>query len=63
MNRGAWWAAVHGVRKSPTGLKRLSPHPCPTLWEDAPQVWRRSLGRVGRVSDHAPAPTPYPPPR
>ena len=24
MNRGAWRATVHGVAKSPTGLKRLS---------------------------------------
>ena len=26
MNRGAWWAAVHGVAKSRTGLKQLSTH-------------------------------------
>ena len=24
MDRGAWWAMVHAVRKSPTQLKRLS---------------------------------------
>ena len=24
MDRGAWWAAVYGVAKSRTGLKRLS---------------------------------------
>ena len=24
MDRGAWWAAVHGVAQSPTLLKRLS---------------------------------------
>ena len=24
MDRGAWWAIVHGVTKSRTGLKRLS---------------------------------------
>ena len=24
MDRGAWWAAVHGVAKSGTGLQRLS---------------------------------------
>ena len=23
MDRGAWWATVRGVAKSPTGLKRL----------------------------------------
>ena len=25
MDRGAWWAAVHRVTQSQTGLKRLSP--------------------------------------
>ena len=28
MDRGAWWAAVHGVTKSRTWLKRLSMHAC-----------------------------------
>ena len=26
MDRGAWWAAVHGVKKSATRQKRLSSH-------------------------------------
>ena len=26
MDRGAWWATVHGIKKSRTGLKRLSTH-------------------------------------
>ena len=26
MDRGAWWAMVHRVSKSPTRLKRLSRH-------------------------------------
>ena len=26
MDRGAWWAAVHGVTKNRTWLKRLSMH-------------------------------------
>ena len=26
MDRGAWWATVHGVAKSQTQLKRLSTH-------------------------------------
>ena len=26
MDRGAWWAAVHGVAQSRTQLKRLSMH-------------------------------------
>ena len=28
MDRGAWWAAVHGVAQSRTRLKRLSMHAC-----------------------------------
>ena len=28
MDRGAWWATVHGVSKSQTGLKQLSMHTC-----------------------------------
>ena len=28
MDRGAWWAAVHGVAQSWTQLKRLSMHAC-----------------------------------
>ena len=26
MNRGAWWATVHGLSKSQTRLKRLGTH-------------------------------------
>ena len=28
VDRGAWWAAVHGVAQSQTWLKRLSMHAC-----------------------------------
>ena len=28
MDRGAWWAIVHRVTKSLTGLKRFSTHTC-----------------------------------
>ena len=28
MDRGVWWAAVHGVAESQTQLKRLSTHAC-----------------------------------
>ena len=28
VDRGAWWAAVHGVTQSRTRLKRLSVHAC-----------------------------------
>ena len=28
MDRGAWWAAVHGVERSWTQLKQLSTHVC-----------------------------------
>ena len=31
MDRGAWWATVHGVAKSWTWLKRLSMHTCSWL--------------------------------
>ena len=29
---GAWWATVHGVTKSRTGLKQLSTHACTSSW-------------------------------
>ena len=29
--RGVWWAAVHGVTQSRTGLRQLSTHMCQTL--------------------------------
>ena len=32
MDRGAWWATVHGVAKRRTWLKRLSTHIHMTLW-------------------------------
>ena len=36
-DRGAWWATVHGVAKSRTGLKRPRPHPASSLrWREAP---------------------------
>ena len=28
MDRGAWWAAVHGIAQSRTRLKRLIMHAC-----------------------------------
>ena len=28
VDRGAWWAAVHGVAQSQTQLKQLSMHAC-----------------------------------
>ena len=28
VDRGAWWAAVHGVARSPTRVKQLSMHAC-----------------------------------
>ena len=31
MDKGAWWATVHGVTESQTQLKQLSTHPC-NLW-------------------------------
>ena len=36
MDRGAWWATVHGVAKSHTWLKRLSMHVhCPSIWKES----------------------------
>ena len=32
MDRGAWWATVHGVTKSQTWLKWLSTHACKSPW-------------------------------
>ena len=31
MDRGAWWATVHGVAKCQTPLKQLSTHTCITV--------------------------------
>ena len=31
MDRGAWWATVHGVAQSQTQLKQLSTHACTQL--------------------------------
>ena len=33
VDRGAWWAAVHGVTQSRTQLKRLSMHACKDVIE------------------------------
>ena len=41
MDRGSWWAAVHGVTKSRTGLKRLSSSSSNT----EAGKWAASLGR------------------
>ena len=36
MDRGAWWATVHGVAKNQTRLKRLSTDACsnPGAWKE-----------------------------
>ena len=44
MDRGAWWAIVHGVAKSQTRLKRFSTHTCThakktNIWTNNPRVW------------------------
>ena len=31
VDRGAWWATVHGITKGWTGLKRLSVHTCQVM--------------------------------
>ena len=44
LNRGAWWATVHGVAKSQTRLKRLRMHPRTTTWSKAWRLIKDSLG-------------------
>ena len=38
MDRGDWWATVHGAAKSPTGLKQLNTH-THTHTVKVPVVW------------------------
>ena len=50
MDRGAWWATVHGVAKSRTRLRRLSTHTHMgllklILWKGSPGVGWREDGR------------------
>ena len=48
MDRGAWWAAVHGVAQSRTRLKRLSSsssRSCLCLLGETQRLW---LGVEGR---------------
>ena len=33
MDRGAWWATVHGAAKSQTQLKQLGMQACTVLWK------------------------------
>ena len=35
VDRGAWWATVHGVTKSQARLKRLSTHTVEVFWENS----------------------------
>ena len=52
MDRGAWWAVVHGVAQSQTRLKQLSMHACTGEGNDNPLVflpgesqgWRSLVG-------------------
>ena len=54
VDRGAWWAAVHGVVQSRTRLKRVSMHACMhwrRKWQPTPVVlpgespgWRSQVG-------------------
>ena len=50
MDRGAWWAAVHGVAGSRTKLKQLSMHACIGEGNGSPlQYSRLENPRDGRV--------------
>ena len=55
MNRGAWWAAVYGVRQSPTRLKQLS-LASPLDWEEIQPVHPKgdqSWVFIGRIDVEA----------
>ena len=43
MDRGAWWATIHRVTKSQTGLSDWEPHSWPR-WK--PELHKQSLGRL-----------------
>ena len=45
MDRGAWWATVHGVVKSQAQLKRLSTH-AQTHMESPPRAWTEEARRA-----------------
>ena len=44
MDKGAWWAAVHGVTKSWTQLKRLIVHTCTQLGSGGKRFKPRQSG-------------------
>ena len=46
MDRGAWWATVHGMAKSQTRLKRLCTHAMPQPPEKA---WRAKCALCGQA--------------
>ena len=43
MNRGAWWATVHGITQSQTWLKQLSTHACRQSW------WKKHKVGSGQI--------------
>ena len=49
MDRGAWWAAVHGVAQSQTRLKRLSSSNAPNI--GAQQYIRQTLRDIKEEMD------------
>ena len=49
MDRGAWWALVHGVANSRTQLKQLSTHSHPVLVTVATKTPGGSFGLVLRL--------------
>ena len=52
MDRGAWWATVHGVSKSCTGLKQLVVHICVSLQKA--QLQNKGGEHQGRSKDFMP---------
>ena len=56
MDRGAWWATVHGVTKSWTRMKRLSMHALPAVQETQVQSLGREDPLEMEVANHSSIP-------
>ena len=49
MDRGAWWAIVHRVKKSRTQLKQLSTHPYIHTYMYVHKIFKNRVGKESRV--------------
>ena len=60
MDRGAWWATVHGVAKSWTSLKRLNTHThIGRTRENGAQVWFHLITKANTFGTSAYSSTDY----